>query len=402
MQQALSFTTPPLGLAVPVDVGVASATPAARGRWKAAPVARLVLPWLLSTTLHLAIFLAIALNLRFMGGWLGMHRSTEGLGKREFIDTSFGVDADNTATLGMTLPGGADKFYADEPPEMAGGAAKTVPIPDNTTSAASNRDANPSSAPTTANQKTNAGAQSNPGPVALAALGDGPRVDLASMLPAAGVSLGGSGLDGGGIGSARGAGNSNRPSRGVAGGQARTGVFGVEGEGSKFVYVFDRSGSMDGHGGAPIAAAKSQLIASLRDLGPTHQFQIIFYNERPLIFNPSGTPGKLIFANPQNVNQATRFIEATPADGATEHEEALSLALRMGPDVIFFLTDADEPRLSIDQLDRLGRMNRGSMINTIEFGYGPPLESNNFLVQLAQRNGGKHVYVDISRLPAAR
>jgi hypothetical protein len=50
--------------------------------------------------------------------------------------------------------------------------------------------------------------------------------------------------------------------RGLPGGrgEARVSVFGVEGTGTKFVYLFDRSSSMDG---APLAAAKRQLLESL-------------------------------------------------------------------------------------------------------------------------------------------
>ena len=66
------------------------------------------------------------------------------------------------------------------------------------------------------------------------------------------------------------------------GGTTSTGVFGVEGEGSKFVYVFDRSGSMQGFQGRPLAAAKRELITSLESLESVHQFQVIFYNERPV------------------------------------------------------------------------------------------------------------------------
>src|SRR4029079_2985746 len=95
----------------------------------------------------------------------------------------------------------------------------------------------------------------------------------------------------------------------VRGGTARAGVFGATGEGHKFVYVFDRSGSMDGHGGAPLAAAKSQLLSSLGDLGQKHQFQIIFYNEQPRIFNLTGTPGRLVFAGDQNKNLAKKFVQ---------------------------------------------------------------------------------------------
>jgi hypothetical protein len=46
-------------------------------------------------------------------------------------------------------------------------------------------------------------------------------------------------------------------------------------------------------------------------------------------------------------------------------------------------------------------MNTGTMINTIEFGYGAQADPENFLVKLARQNGGAHVYVDLASLPAA-
>ena len=78
------------------------------------------------------------------------------------------------------------------------------------------------------------------------------------------------------------------------------------------------------------------------------------------------------------------------------------MAIRMQPDVIFFLTDADEPRLSAGQLDDIVRRAAGITINAIEFGFGPQQDANNFLVRLAQRTGGQHAYVDISRMRPAR
>ncbi len=159
---------------------------------------------------------------------------------------------------------------------------------------------------------------------------------------------------------------------------------------------------MDGHAGAPLSAAKRELIASLNDLGQTQQFQIIFYNEQPRIFNPSGISGRLVFGTDQNKYLAQKFVGSITAFGNTRHEEALALALRMSPDVVFFLTDADEPRMTAAELARIARLNPGATINTIEFGYGTPLDRDNFLVKLAQQNGGTHVYVDVSKLPAAR
>jgi hypothetical protein len=186
----------------------------------------------------------------------------------------------------------------------------------------------------------------------------------------------------------------------LARGAAQTQVFGTTGNGHKFVYVFDRSGSMDGHGGIPMLAAKRELIGSLRQLGPTHQFQIVFYNQQPRVFNLTGDEGRLAFGTDQNKVLAERFIGGMTADGATQHEEPLSVALRLVPDVIFLLTDGDEPALSARQMDRLARLNRGSVINTIEFGYGPNDGDDNFLARLARSTGGQYAYVDVGDLPS--
>ncbi|MDX1944879.1 MAG: hypothetical protein SFU86_05685 [Pirellulaceae bacterium] len=179
-----------------------------------------------------------------------------------------------------------------------------------------------------------------------------------------------------------------------------TKVFGVPGRGSKFVYVFDRSASMNGYEGRPLSAAKRELIASLQSLQNVHQFQIIFYNENPQLMElfRGQTPG-LVFGDEPGKKLAERFIGGVFADGGTAHMKALSLALRMNPDVIFFLTDADEPKLRRDELDRIRTLNRGTTINAIEFGAGPSSGARNFLTQLAAENGGGHAYVDVTRLP---
>ena len=189
--------------------------------------------------------------------------------------------------------------------------------------------------------------------------------------------------------------------RGLPGGQARTQVFGAEGTGNKFVYVFDRSASMEGFQGRPMAAAKSQLIASLGDLESVHQFQIVFYNEEPAVFHPDRSrPPSILFASDENKSLATRFVERMTAIGGTRHVEALKLALGMSPDVIFFLTDAAEPQLTPAELSDIRRRNRSeATINAIEFGSGPRPRGENFLMRLARENHGKHVYVDVSKLP---
>jgi hypothetical protein len=189
--------------------------------------------------------------------------------------------------------------------------------------------------------------------------------------------------------------------RNPSGGKARTGVFGVEGEGSTFVYVFDRSGSMGSTG--LLQAAKNELIASLQNLEDINQFQIIFYNETPTMFPIGGQRRRLVFGTDEFKERAARFVESITADGATRHEDALIMALRLSPDVIFFLTDADEPSLSKNQLRRIAQMNSGrTVIHTIEFGFGPELNDDNFLVRMARQNNGRHIYIDISKLNLSR
>jgi hypothetical protein len=179
-------------------------------------------------------------------------------------------------------------------------------------------------------------------------------------------------------------------------GRARTSMFGLTAAGYKFVYVLDRSGSMGGSGERALKAVKAELRKSLEPLDTVHQFQIIFYNEKPSIFNPSGIPGRLAFANRASKDRAVRFIESIVAEGNTRHDDALKLAIKLRPDVIFFLTDGDEPKLTRRDLDTIQRMAFGITIHAIEFGPGPRPDQSSFLATLAEENGGKYVYVDLS------
>lgn len=238
----------------------------------------------------------------------------------------------------------------------------------------------------------------SPGPVDVGQLlgGAAPPVDLAAALPKSvdvsglGLPTGNPLLGGGGL--LAGPGAKTVPTAG----RGRTSVYGLNGEGFKFVYVFDRSGSMGGSGNRALNAAKRELLRSLDELGPTHQFQIIFYNELPTVMQIGGA-ANLMFADDANKQAAQKFVASIVADGATQHEPALMTALRMNPDVVFFLTDADQPELSNAQLDRIKRLNDGrAVINTIEFGLGPKIRKRNFLDVVAEENGGGSVYLDIS------
>jgi len=218
--------------------------------------------------------------------------------------------------------------------------------------------------------------------------------------PVIGVSGGTSNLlpDAGGMtGGAKGTGGTKG-----GGSSSSTSVFGVQGSGTKFVFVFDRSLSMSGH---PMRAAQAELVASLQGLADNHEFQIIFYNNRASVFNPSGK-GRLAWATSANKELARRFIEGMTPSGGTNHEEAILEALKLQPDVIFVLSDAKSnlgEGLSAGQLDKVRRLNGGrASINTIEFGDGPQADGNSFLRHMARENRGQYGYVDVNTLEVRR
>ncbi len=188
------------------------------------------------------------------------------------------------------------------------------------------------------------------------------------------------------------------PRRAAQGGQAVVQVFGVEGVGTKFVYAFDRSVSMGEFG--RLTAAKKQLIESLTALESIHQFQIIFFNGRTTTPDLSGGQNRIAFATEQNKRLAERFVQGVLPDGGTDRYVALRNALAFNPDVVFFLTDSDDP-MSIAELQRIETRNRriGATICTIEFGSGPEHGRHNFLKQLATMTGGQYGYIDTTRLP---
>jgi hypothetical protein len=180
------------------------------------------------------------------------------------------------------------------------------------------------------------------------------------------------------------------------GGYASVSVFGVQGKGSKFIYVFDRSASMEGR---PLAAAKKQLVDSLQSLDSVHQFHIIFFNTKIQSFDISGGGHRIAFASDRNKKLAANFVGGITADGGTDRMYALREALNFAPDVIFFLTDADDA-MSASEMAELARANRKvqASICVIEFGKNGAPAPNNFLARLAADNGGQYAYIDTTKL----
>ncbi|MEC9009150.1 MAG: hypothetical protein VX311_04475 [Planctomycetota bacterium] len=186
--------------------------------------------------------------------------------------------------------------------------------------------------------------------------------------------------------------------------KGETQFLGIRDKGTRFVYVLDRSGSMDQE--HALEVAKAELVTSLQHLDETQQFQVIFYNVQHRLLTLGGRD-TLHRATDINKTLARQQIARVTPDGGTFHYPALTKALSFEPEVIYFLTDADaNSAIHPGDMERLARRNRGrTRIHTIKFGLGAELTTNHYVKKLALQNGGRYRYRDIktfSSLPRLR
>lgn len=224
--------------------------------------------------------------------------------------------------------------------------------------------------------------------------------DLRSLAGAGEGARAGSVLAPGGTGSGSGLGIADGLGGGGGKGVGVADFFGVAAEGRKFVYVIDRSYSMADK--RAFESAKRELLASLDRLTPGKEFQVIFYNDDP---EPLRLAGKgLAPVSGRLMELAKERIAGTTSFGGTNHEKALRMAIEYRPDVIFYLTDADDmDKKTINMLTQLNQRGKGrrsaSTIHVIQFYNSelpePPKKTAR---QLAEKNHGTFRLVDVNAL----
>jgi hypothetical protein len=170
--------------------------------------------------------------------------------------------------------------------------------------------------------------------------------------------------------------------------------FGLEAVGERLVYVCDRSASMSEPDGVPWGEAKRELLASIEGLGESRQFHLIFYNERQSMFEPPGGRGRPLFADQRTLREVRRFVEATRVAGGTRHEQAILTALKLAPDTIFLLTDADASHdLTPTEYERIVARLGGARVMVVQFGGGSGRRSPR-LARLAEVSGGEYRVIE--------
>ena len=90
-------------------------------------------------------------------------------------------------------------------------------------------------------------------------------------------------------------------------------------------------------------------------------------------------------------------IDRVIARSGTQHKTPLLNALLLEPDVVYFLTDGDRPRLTTDELRMVKKTNRSrARIHVVEFAVGPREErQKSWLELLAQQSGGVYRRINL-------
>lgn len=186
---------------------------------------------------------------------------------------------------------------------------------------------------------------------------------------------------GGGVGDGQGKGRG----RGKGFGNGRVGFFGTEGSGTKFVFIVDCSRSMKDE---RFGRARNELSKTLEFLNEDQEFSIIFFSNHAIpMYAPKEAAG-LVKADETTRKKARRWMMSRGAFGDTYPDEAFQMALRMKPDVIYFLTDG-EFNPSAREVCR--RENTDNVtIHTIAFC---TRKGESLLRDIAADNGGRYRFV---------
>jgi len=184
-------------------------------------------------------------------------------------------------------------------------------------------------------------------------------------------------------------GNGNGRGDGTGDGQgAGVPFFELRAEGRRFVYVVDGSLSMNhpypGEYKTRFNRLKIEMARSISKLNAESEFFIIFFNDQA---HPM--PAAAMQPARSDIRaKSFQWLASVMAEGRTDPRPALKMALKMRPDVIYFLTDGEFPPEIARDLEKLTQ--REVTVHTFALA-NPDAEAT--LRVVAERNGGKYTFV---------
>lgn len=161
--------------------------------------------------------------------------------------------------------------------------------------------------------------------------------------------------------------------------------FGIEARGTRFAYVVDTSGSMVND---RIVRLREELRHSIFGLSDDADFFVVRYSTDA---SPLGDQQRWIDANDGGKRWADRHIPDLVAEGQTNPVAGFRLVevIKPRPDVIFFMTDAQDMGNVIDDILAIQRR-VGAEIHCITFGTNAGAA---IMQRIADASGGKYRHV---------
>lgn len=117
--------------------------------------------------------------------------------------------------------------------------------------------------------------------------------------------------------------------------------YGIHAEGNSFVFIVDRSNSMNG---LKLREAKTELMYALRRLSPEQTFYVIFFagNSEFMHWGPWAEPEpKPVPATLENLAKVEAWVSTVQVQPWTNPFDGVKFALTLEPDAIFLLTDGE-------------------------------------------------------------
>ncbi|MBT6157446.1 MAG: VWA domain-containing protein [Planctomycetaceae bacterium] len=166
------------------------------------------------------------------------------------------------------------------------------------------------------------------------------------------------------------------------------GFFGIGAQGKRFVYVVDCSLSMNHPHASPsktrFKRLKLELVKSIAALNESQEFFIIFFNQQ-VVPMPARSMQRAL---PETKQRFLKWVTKIRADGDTDPRDAIRLAMKFQPDVIYFLTDGSFEFRTKKELNKLAQQRVS--IHTFALGNR---EGEPILRGLADRNRGIYHYI---------
>lgn len=189
---------------------------------------------------------------------------------------------------------------------------------------------------------------------------------------------------------------------GKSSGKGGIGFFGTRAQGKSFVFVVDISGSMTNPLPQPPSRelrrrrerepeelvsrwdkAREELMRAVDAMSEKQSFAVMLYNDSHYEFQRDGKPVGLMRATQRNKDDVRMWLNSIDAQGGTEPQLSMHEALKLKPEVVFFLTDGIIP---VATRDTARESNIGkSVIHTTCIG---SLE-NTILQLIANDHGGR-------------